>query len=150
MSGPLHVVCPHCDKINRVPRDRLGAGGKCGACHRPLFEGRPLDLNEPARFAKHAEKSDIPLLIDFWAAWCGPCRTMTPIFAQAASSLEPKLRLAKVDTEAASEVAMRFEVRSIPALVMVHRGKEIARRAGLTPLPQLVAWAQQCVERVTA
>ena len=143
MSEALHVVCPHCDTINRVPRARLGAGGKCGACHRPLFEGHPLPLNDPSRFAKHAEGSDIPLLIDFWAAWCGPCRMMEPIVEQAAQRLEPHVRLAKVDTEAAPDVAARFAVRSIPTLALVLHGREIARTAGVMPLPQLIAWTQQ-------
>jgi thioredoxin 2 len=141
MAEALHVVCPRCDTTNRVPRDKLDGGGKCGACGSPLFERRPLALDEP-RFAKHAEVSDVPLLIDFWAAWCGPCRTMAPIFERAAAELEPGLRLVKVDTEAAPDLAARFNIRSIPSLVLVQHGKEIARSAGAMPLPQLLAWAR--------
>jgi len=150
MPETLHVVCPHCDAVNRVPRERLRAGAKCGACHRPLFEGRPLPLTDPNRFAKHAEKNDIPLLIDFWAAWCGPCRTMAPIFEQAASRLEPDLRLVKLDSDAAPELAARYSIRSIPTLLLVRHGREIARTAGVMSLPQLIGWARDHAERAMA
>jgi len=145
MAQAVHVVCPRCDTTNRVPQEKLDRGGKCGACGNPLFEGRPLPLDGP-RFAKHAQASDIPLLIDFWAAWCGPCRMMAPVFERAAAELEPHLRLVKVDTEAAPDLAVRFNIRSIPSLVLVQHGREIARSAGAMPLPQLLAWARQHAE----
>jgi thioredoxin 2 len=150
MFEALHVVCPHCDRINRVPRERLRDAGKCGACHRPLFAGGPIELDHPQRFALHAEKSDIPLLVEFWAPWCGPCRAMAPVFEQAAQMLEPEVRLAKVNTDAAPDIAMRFALRSIPALLLLRHGREIARTVGVMLVPQLVTWTRQHVDGVAA
>ena len=150
MTGALHIVCPHCDAINRVPRERLRERGKCGSCHQLLFEGRPAALDSVARFDRHAKHSDIPLLVDFWAAWCGPCRAMAPIFEQAATELEPEVRLVTVDSDAAPELLQRFAIQGIPTLLVVHRGREIARRSGLVPLPQLLALARQHVDGVKA
>jgi thioredoxin 2 len=150
MSAKLHIVCPHCDAINRLPRERLGQGGKCGSCHLPLFERQPVALDSAARFDWHAKHSDIPLLVDFWAAWCGPCRTMTPIFEQAAAELEPEVRLVRVDADAAPELLQRFSIQSIPTLMLVRHDRELARRAGVMPLPQLLAWTRQYMEGVKA
>jgi thioredoxin 2 len=97
------------------------------SCHRPLFEKHPAALNSAARFDKHAQRSDIPLLVDFWASWCGPCRTMAPIFEQAATQLEPDVRLIKVDSDAVPELLQRYSIQSIPTLMLVHHGREIAR-----------------------
>ncbi len=140
MSEPLHIVCPHCDTINRVPREKLSAGGRCGECHRPLFEGRPLPL-DAARFARHAERSDIPLLVDFWAPWCGPCRAMAPAFERAARQLEPAMRLAKVNIDEEPALARQFGVSSIPTLVLVRHGRELDRVAGARSESDLVRWA---------
>jgi thioredoxin 2 len=150
MADELNIVCPHCDTINRVPSERLRQRAKCGACHRLLYEGRPAALNSAARFYKHANRSDIPLLVDFWAAWCGPCRAMAPIFEQAATELEPDVRLVKVDSDAVPELLQRFSIQSIPTLMLVHRGREIARRSGVMPQPQLLAWIREHVEGVKA
>ena len=146
MTTALHIVCPHCDAINRLPRERLRDGAKCGSCHRPLYEGRPTALDSVARFDRHATHSDIPLLVDFWAIWCGPCRAMAPIFEQAATQLEPDLRLVKVDSDAVQELLRRFSIQSIPTLMLVHHGREIARKSGVMPLPQLLAWTREHVD----
>ena len=140
MNDPLHIVCPHCDTINRVPQAKLSAGGRCGHCHQPLFEAKPLMLDS-ARFARHAEKSDLLLLIDFWAAWCGPCRAMAPAFERAAQSLEPALRLAKVNVDEEPALAQRFGISSIPTLVLVQHGRELDRIMGARSEADLVAWA---------
>ena len=148
MTSALHVVCPHCDSINRVPRDRLRDRAKCGSCHRPFYEGRPAALDKAARFDKHARHSDIPLLVDFWAAWCGPCRAMAPVFEQAATQLEPEVRLIKVNSDAVPELLQRYGIQSIPTLMLLHHGREIARQSGAVSLPQLLAWARERVDGV--
>jgi thioredoxin 2 len=150
MTTALHIVCPHCDAINRLPRERLRERAKCGSCHRPLYEGRPAALDNVARFDRHATNSDIPLLVDFLATWCGPCRAMAPIFEQAAPQLEPDVRLVKVDSDAVPELLRRFSIQSIPTLMLVHHGREIARKPGVMPLPQLLAWTREHVEGVKA
>jgi thioredoxin 2 len=148
LASALHIVCPHCDSINRVPRERLRGRGKCGSCHRPLYEGRPASLDSAARFDKHAKHSDIPLLVDFWAAWCGPCKAMAPIFEKAATELEPEVRLVKVNSDAAPELLQRFGIQGIPTLMLVHHGREIARQSGVMPLPRLLAWTREHVDGV--
>lgn len=142
MTDSVHIVCPHCDTINRVPAAKLAGGGKCGQCHQPLFEGVPLML-DGTRFARHAEKSDVPLLIDFWAEWCGPCRAMAPAFERAARQLEPGMRLAKVNIDEEPEVARRFGVSSIPTMVLILHSKEIDRIVGARSEADLINWASQ-------
>jgi thioredoxin 2 len=141
------IACPNCATRNRVPADRLGAGGTCGHCHAALFQATPVTLTS-ATFDVHAARSDIPLLVDFWAAWCGPCKQMAPAFAQAAAQLEPHMRLGKVDTEAEPAIANRFAIRSIPTLVVISKGREVARQSGAMPPHAIVGWARQTLAAV--
>jgi len=142
MADSLHIVCPHCDGINRVPQDRLDAAPKCGVCHKPLFTGEPLVL-DTARFQRHLTKGGLPLLVDFWAAWCGPCKMMAPVFAQAAQQLEPRVRLVKIETEREQQLSAQLGIRSIPTLILFKNGQEAARMAGAMDLSNLLAWTRQ-------
>jgi thioredoxin 2 len=139
MSEPLHIVCPHCRSVNRVPGTRLSEGPKCGQCHAPLFTGRPIALTE-ADFEVHATRNDIPLVVDFWAPWCGPCRMMAPAYEQAAKMLEPHVRLAKVNTEEEQRLGARFGIQSIPTMIVLRGGREVARQSGALGLQDLVRW----------
>ena len=139
MTTSLHLVCPHCAAVNRLPAERLGASPQCGQCHRPLFTGEPLAV-DAAGFERQLARSDLPLVVDFWAAWCGPCRMMAPVFAQAARELEPRIRFLKVDTEAEQALAVRHAIRSIPTLAVFRGGREVARQAGALDLGSLKRW----------
>jgi thioredoxin 2 len=139
MTEHLHLVCPHCRTVNRLPAARLGDHPTCGRCREPLFEGHPVSLTE-ADFDLHATRNDIILVVDFWAPWCAPCRMMAPAFEKAAGLLEPRFRLAKVNTEEEQGLAARFGIRSIPTLVLFRQGQELARQAGSMGVQEIVRW----------
>jgi thioredoxin 2 len=141
MAEALHLVCPHCATTNRIATERLGDGPQCGRCHQALFHAHPLELDD-ASFAKHLSGNDIPLLVDFWAPWCGPCQMMAPQYAAAAGELEPAVRVAKLNTDAAPGTAGTYNIRSIPTLLLFKGGREIARQPGAMSKADIVRWVR--------
>jgi thioredoxin 2 len=146
-TDTLIIACPTDGSLNRVPRSRLSEKPKCGKCHNQLFQSHAVDLTS-SNFDQHALKSDLPVVIDFWAAWCGPCRMMSPNFEAAAARLEPRVRMAKLDTEAEPAIAGRYGIQGIPSMIMVHKGREIARISGAMPTTSIVQWVEQALARI--
>jgi thioredoxin 2 len=141
MTDPLHIVCPHCSTTNRIRQEDLASEPDCGKCHQPLFTGHPATL-DLAAFDRQLQRSQIPLLVDFWAPWCGPCLQMAPAYEQAAKALEPQVRVAKVNTEDQQQLAARYQIRSIPTLALFRDGREIARQPGAMGLQDIVRWTR--------
>lgn len=141
MNESLKIVCGQCNSVNRVPSDRIDDAPSCGNCHRPLFDGHPLALTGTS-FPIHIARSDIPIVVDFWAPWCGPCKMMAPAFEQAAREIEPRFRLVKVDTEQEPELAAKFAIRSIPTLAIFRDGREVARQAGAMSAADITRWVK--------
>jgi thioredoxin 2 len=141
MSDPKHIVCPHCDAVNRVPADKLEAQPTCGKCKQPLFTAHPVELNE-GNFMRHIGNSDIPVLVDFWAPWCGPCRMMAPAYEKAAQRLEPNIRVVKLNTEEAQQIAMQYNIQSIPTLALFKGGAEVSRKLGAMDAALIEAWVK--------
>lgn len=135
----MHIVCPHCLTTNRIPERRLLDPADCGQCQQALFTGQPINLNEAA-FQRYSQRDELPLVVDYWAPWCGPCNMMAPAYAQAATELEPFVRLAKVNTEVEQALAGRANIRSIPTIVMYRQGQEIGRQSGALDQSSLTHW----------
>ena len=143
-AGHIHVVCGHCDSVVRLPGERLRESPRCPNCHHALFEGKPLTLTS-ANFDQHVGRGDLPLVVDFWAPWCGPCLAMAPFFEKAATQLEPKLRFAKLDTESHPAPAAKFNIRSIPTMIVFRGGREIGRQIGAMDSAALARWLSSVV-----
>ncbi|MBT8129594.1 MAG: thioredoxin TrxC [Gammaproteobacteria bacterium] len=141
MSQSKHVVCSSCLTTNRVPDDRLAAGGVCGKCGKPLFNRKPIELTS-GNFDRIIANNELPVMVDFWAPWCGPCKMMAPVFEQAAQQLEPNMLLAKLNTENEQSIAARFGIRSIPTIAVFKGGRMVAQQAGAMDMGSLTRWAQ--------
>lgn len=135
------IVCPACGAVNRVPPEKDAAAAKCGKCHEVLFSGQPAELDD-ASFQRAVSRNSIPVVVDFWAEWCGPCKMMAPEFRKAAQAMEPQVRFAKLDTEAAQQTAAAHGIRSIPTMILFHQGREVARQSGAMPAGQIVQWVR--------
>ncbi len=141
MTDPLHIVCPACTAVNRIPADKLSANPKCGKCHQALFTGHPVELDS-ASFQQHISRNAIPVVVDFWAPWCGPCKMMAPAFEQAATELAPAVRLAKLNTEVEQQLGANLGIRSIPTMIVFKNGQEVARQPGAMGAADIVRWVR--------
>ena len=137
-----HIVCPHCTSVNRIPGKKDARRAKCGHCHQPLFTGRPVPASAKS-FGTHVERNDIPVLVDFWAQWCGPCKAMAPVYERLASEFEPEVRFLKVNTEMEPELAARYNIQSIPTLMLFRKGVVVARQAGAMDAQMLRSWLRR-------
>lgn len=146
MTPGRQIVCGHCGQINRLPAERPAGAARCAKCHAPFFSGQPIEVDEE-QFGRHVAQSDVPLLVDVWAPWCGPCRAMAPMFARAAQELEPRVRLLKLNSDAAPATSSRLGISGIPTLLLMQRGKELARSAGAMDTQRIVAWTQAGLAR---
>lgn len=138
------IMCPHCGALNRVPDDKLNSNPTCGKCKNPLFTGQPVEMTG-AQFLRALQKTDQPLVVDFWAPWCGPCKMFAPVFAQAAQQLEPRARFVKINTENEQAIAQQFGIRSIPTLAIFKNGQEVNRVSGAMDLTNFVQWVNQSI-----
>ena len=136
------IVCSHCHATNRIPEGRKASEGQCGKCKKTIWDGKPVDLTE-SQFGKYISKNDLPIVIDFWASWCGPCKAMAPAYAQVAEQMKDQALFAKVNTVNAEQLSVQFNIRSIPTLIVFKNGKEVDRLAGALPANQLQQWVQQ-------
>ncbi len=141
----LKLVCPNCVSINRVPATRLADGPICGKCKQPLTPGKPIELN-PSNFQKLIGNSELPVVVDFWAPWCGPCKMMGPEFAKAAGQLQTQILLAKLNTEDFPQLAAPFNIAGIPTMVLFQQGREVTRQSGAMQQSQIVQWIQSAVK----
>ena len=141
MTVSVHIVCPLCGGINRVPNDKLANGPNCGKCRQPLFGHPPQELTA-ANYQKVTTRNDTPVVVDFWAPWCGPCKAMAPAYEQAAKELEPRVRFAKLNTEQEPSIGSGLAIRGIPTLIVFAGGKEVARQSGAMPQAEIIRWVE--------